>query len=89
LNTARIYHTATLLNNGTVVIAGGETGSAVYTNGGELFNPAGGTFTTTSSLNYARAFQTATLLNNGMVLVAGGYGPLGATYGSIVVAEFY
>jgi hypothetical protein len=68
LNTARFFHTATLLNNGTVLMAGGEgaLGSA------ELYNPATGTFANTGSLNTARRWHTATLLNNGMVLVAGG-----------------
>jgi uncharacterized protein YjdB len=76
MNSARFVHTATLLNNGMVLIAGGET----YFTGGfiasaELYNPATGTFTyTTYNMNYGRSSPTATLLNNGMVLVAGGFG---------------
>jgi len=44
LNTARILHTATLLNNGIVLMAGGASSSAVLASA-ELYNPATGTFT--------------------------------------------
>ena len=70
LNTARTYHTATLLNTGMLLIAGGFNGSDLAS--AELYNPASGTFTPTLSLNAARYRHTATLLNNGMVLIAGG-----------------
>jgi hypothetical protein len=72
LNTARDSHTATLLNNGMVLIAGGMGSGAVATSAAELYNPATGTFTPTGNLNTARYSHTATLLNNGMVLIAGG-----------------
>ena len=74
LNTARNFHTATLLNNGAVLIAGsmGSTGAGLAS--AELYSPASGTFTPTGSLNSARAAHTATLLSNGMVLIAGGAG---------------
>jgi N-acetylneuraminic acid mutarotase len=75
LNTARSAHTATLLNNGQVLVAGGQTqpGFGALT-GAELYNPDTGIWTTTGSLNTARAYATATLLPNGQVLVAGGTG---------------
>jgi hypothetical protein len=73
LNTARWYQSATLLNNGTDLMAGGYAGIA----SAELYNPAAGTFTyTTGSLNTGRWGQTATLLNNGTVLMVGGEGAL-------------
>ncbi len=72
LNTAREYPTATLLNNGMVLIAGGYNGRGAFIASAELYNPATGTFTYTGSLNTARYWHTATLLNNGMVLIAGG-----------------
>jgi hypothetical protein len=71
LNTAREYHTATVLNNGVVTIAGGENSDGVLIST-ELYNPATGTFTPTGSLNTAREYHTATVLNNGQVLNAGG-----------------
>ena len=74
LNTARFNHTATLLNNGIVLVAGGNS-SGVILASAELYNPANGTFTYTGNLNTAREWPTATLLNNGMVLIAGGQSP--------------
>jgi len=67
----RYGHTATLLNNGQVLIAGGYDGGAV-TDSAELYNPATGTFTATASMTSPRYGQTATLLKNGQVLIAGG-----------------
>jgi hypothetical protein len=69
----RQNHTATLLKNGLVLIAGGFNGSTILSTA-ELYNPATGTFTATGSMSTARAQHTATLLNNGMVLIAGGQG---------------
>ncbi len=64
--------TATLLQNGQVLIAGGETAKA------ELFNPSTGAFTATGNLTVSRSGHTATLLPDGRVLIAGGvqdFGP--------------
>jgi len=76
MSMARSNATATLLNNGTVLIAGG-TASGSYLSEAELYNPASGTFTVTGSMTAARELQSAILLNNGMVLVAGGYNSSG------------
>ena len=65
-------HTATLLQDGKVLIAGGAYGyvsvSQTY-----LFDPATNEFTATGDLVTARDTHTATLLNDGRVLVAAGY----------------
>jgi hypothetical protein len=71
LTTAREAHTATLLANGKVLIAGGSTGAAA-TNTAELFDPATGSFTPLPPMTAARARHTATLLRDGRVLIAGG-----------------
>jgi hypothetical protein len=63
--------TATQLNNGMVLIAGGANVNSMVT-GAELYNPSAGTFSPTGSLNTPRIFDTATLLNNGTVLIVGG-----------------
>ena len=70
LTTARKMHTATLLPNGKVLVAGSYNNGALASV--ELYDPASGTWTATSSLNTAREEHTATLLPNGKVLVAGG-----------------
>ena len=72
LNTARDFHTATLLQNGMVLVAGGFDSNGNDSASAELYDPASGTWTATGSLNTARDSHTATLLQNGMVLVAGG-----------------
>ena len=70
LNTARDQHTATLLPNGKVLVAGGMATARLAS--AELYDPASGTWTATGSLATARYDHTATLLPNGKVLVAGG-----------------
>ena len=63
---ARAGQTATLLDNGKVLISGGGTRRA------ELYDPSTKTFSTTGSMAAARQDATATLLADGDVLVAGG-----------------
>jgi N-acetylneuraminic acid mutarotase len=72
LDIGRNYHTATLLPNGKVLVAGGQDGVGPFLASCELYDPALGTWTATGFLNMARAVHTATLLANGKVLVAGG-----------------
>ena len=72
LSTARASHTATLLKNGTALVAGGFDSGGAASKSAELYNPTTGTFTKTGNLNVARANHTATLLTNGMVILASG-----------------
>ncbi|WP_211467344.1 Kelch repeat-containing protein [Actinocrinis puniceicyclus] len=71
LATAREFHTASLLGNGEVLVAGGYNSSAVLTSA-ELYNPATGTWSRTGSLSTPRYAATSTTLADGRVLVAGG-----------------
>jgi N-acetylneuraminic acid mutarotase len=68
---ARFRHTATLLPNGKVLVAGGADFN--YLNSAELYDPSTGRWADTVPLSVARFNHTATLLANGSVLVAGGY----------------
>ena len=68
MTAARDRHTATLLPNGNVLVAG----MVGYTASAEVYDPAGGTWTATGPMMAARFAHTATLLPDGEVLVAGG-----------------
>ena len=69
-----VYDTpATLLTNGTVLIAGGyDECTRCRSGSAELFDPVTETFTLTGSMMRPRAVYTATLLRDGTVLMAGG-----------------
>jgi len=76
--TPRMGHTATLLPNGKVLIAGGGDGHNSVYDSMELYDPTTGTFTATGGMTVSRFLHTATLLLNGKVLLAGGYTTNGA-----------
>ncbi len=67
MNVARLGHTATLLQDGRVLVAGGdENGTA------ELYEPRTGKFTLTASIPSRPIGAMAVRLSNGQVLIAGG-----------------
>jgi hypothetical protein len=68
---ARAGRTATLLSDGTVLIAGGGDFSGNILAAAEVFNPTNATFAGTGALQAAREGHTATLLKDGSVLVTG------------------
>lgn len=71
----RLGATATLMQNGKVLIAGGAYGLGAEEsafNSAELYDPATGKFTPTGSMTISRVNQTATLLTDGRVLIVGG-----------------
>jgi hypothetical protein len=70
--TARRFHTATLLPNGKVLVAGGWNAGSTAFASAELYDPSSGTFSGAGNMTVPRAGHTATLLNNGKVLIAGG-----------------
>jgi N-acetylneuraminic acid mutarotase len=74
LNTARTGHTATLLSDGTVLVAGGVTDqeNGDVLDSAELYDPRTGLWSFTASMSRPRGGHTATLLQDGRVLVAGG-----------------
>ena len=72
MNDVRGAARATLLPDGTVLIAGGTDASAVL-NTTEIYNSAVNSFSAGPAMNAARKFQQQVLLPDGNVLVAGGF----------------
>lgn len=72
MTTRRAAHTATLLPDGRVFVAGGFTEGTNFASA-EVFDPTTETFTPGGNMSVARTGHTATLLSNGKVLIAGGY----------------
>ena len=64
--TARSEYTATLLGDGTVLMAGFDSGNNILA-AAELYNGTSGTFAGTGGLQNARGVHTATLLKDGTV----------------------
>jgi hypothetical protein len=81
----RADHTATLLPNGKVLVAGGllENG---FTAASEVYDPGSGRWSDAGPMVAPRAAHTATLLPDGQVLVSGGFTDYSVTTGS---AELY
>jgi len=89
LNTARAAHTATLLPNGEVLVAGGQDASGAALASAELYNPITGTWRLTGSMVTARKSHTATLFANGEVLVVGGIGNSNPQAPCVASTELY
>jgi hypothetical protein len=89
MHEGRAAHTAALLADGTVLVAGGSLqGTAVPSASAELYDPGSGTWTAIAGMFEARTGHTATLLPNGKVLVTGGYGGSRSS-GTLASAELY
>jgi hypothetical protein len=73
LNIGRYAHSATLLQDGRVLVTGGRSSTiAAPLNSAEIYNPQTGAWTFTGNMGIVRDYHTATLLQDGRVLVAGG-----------------
>lgn len=68
----RCDHTATLLANGKVLIAGGDDGSGTPLASTEIYDPTANTWSPGPSLLVPRLDASATLLPNGKILITGG-----------------
>ena len=72
--TSGAHHSAALLSNGDVLIAGGDVESGDSLARLEIYNPTAGTFTPANFMTVPRSSLTASVLSDGKVLLAGGYG---------------
>ncbi len=89
LSVARYHHTAVLLSDGRVLIAGGwsfTTNSDPSLATAEIYDPAADTWTATGSMAVGRARARMTALLDGRVLVVGGVDP---AYRVMATAEIY
>jgi hypothetical protein len=69
----RSGHSATLLQNGKVLIAGGMRRNQDFYRSAELYDSATGKFQATGSMGIARVGHAAVLLTSGKVLIVGGW----------------
>ena len=98
MGNARVFHSATLLQDGRVLVAGGsdeghpdpgnpgEFYSNVF-NSAEVFDPATGAWTPVGSMSSYRVAHTATLLNDGRVLITGGAEGASSGLGTHVIGD--
>ena len=85
---ARVGHTASLLYNDKVLIAGGDLGLGPV-NTTEILDEQAGTETAGPSMSVARSSHTATVLADGRVLVYGGLTNAATLVSAANVAEIY
>jgi hypothetical protein len=75
----RSGHSATLLPNGKVLLAGGMRRNQDFYKSAELYDPATGKFSKTGEMRERRVGHIAVLLRSGKVLIAGGWVGMGGT----------
>jgi hypothetical protein len=95
MNTARVYHTLTMMADGKVLAVGGspDTNQGIITTGQlttEIWDPATGVWTTGPAMAAARNYHsTALLMPDGRILVAGGGHPFGSGDAGQFSAQYY
>jgi predicted small secreted protein len=88
LHHERSAHSATLLLDGRVLIAGGFDLNSNRQTSAELFDPVAGSWAKTSPLHIGRGGHTATLLPDRNVLVAGGFSYVNVPHNSAEIYQY-
>ena len=73
MSTSREKHTATLLNDGKVLVTGGQATGRVNQTSAEIYDPATGVWTSAGDMSVARTGHATARLLDGRVLVTGGF----------------
>lgn len=79
MNSARSGHSATLLQDGRVLIAGGMVRNGQFLSSAELYDPLKSTFLPTGSMSTPHVSPGAARLKDGRVLICGGWSNGGPT----------
>jgi len=87
LSVGRLYHTATLLPSGKILITGGCTSIFNGVSNCEIYDPSTGKYSGTESMSIDRSHHTASLLPSGKVMVTGGFSY--STWTSLKTSEIY
>ena len=69
----RAAHTATILQDGRVLVTGGIRAGEAALASAEVYDPSTRDFSAAGAMTSVRSGHTATLLSNGLVLLAGGF----------------
>jgi len=85
LAVGRAFHTASLLDTGDVLLAGGEASPGVSLSAAEVFRRSSTSFVRVGDMGEARRKHAAVTLESGRVLVCGGFGAVGTTLGSVEI----
>jgi hypothetical protein len=87
----RAGHTATLLNDGKLLVCGGSNNHNIGSilSICELYDPVTNTWSVVDSMNQKRKYHSATLLPDGRVLVSGGLYPTIPADTSVIISEVY
>lgn len=88
MHTARAYFSASRLDDGRVLVAGGWDGTQSLADV-EIFDPEGNRWEMAAPMNTDRAYAVVALLNDGRVLVVGGETIGGETPGTLSSAELF
>jgi N-acetylneuraminic acid mutarotase len=88
MNVARVNHSSTLLNDGRVLVVGGNNENGDLLSSSEIYDPQTNTWSfTKNELKDARSAHFAAIMKNGKVIVMGGFGIVTDTLNTVEVYD--